>query len=271
MLSKEQIRFFEVFGFLKFPGLISDSLDWIQEEFKLTFDTNTIISKHDGTKRSCIYPFIDQRAKMSALLDDPRIEGIAASLLGGDFNYVGSDGNYYTGDTAWHRDGRHEKYRHIKIAFYLDPLDGNSGALRVIPGSHRLHDQYGADLNETNRSSEAWGVSGPEVPAQVLNVAPGDVLVFNHNLMHSSWNGGNTRRMFTLNLCQRHAEADVQELKDYISFVSRFWLDRAYGDEMMRTAGPGRLKHLEQIMANDGHIAELSAKARQTMSEPARG
>ena len=26
----------------------------------------------------------------------------------------------------------------LKIAFYLDPVDRDSGALRVIPGSHRL-------------------------------------------------------------------------------------------------------------------------------------
>jgi hypothetical protein len=31
------------------------------------------------------------------------------------------------------------------------------------------------------------------------------------------------------------------------------------------------MRHLEQVMANDGHLAELSRKARETMAEPARG
>ena len=40
---------------------------------------------------------------------------------------------------------------------------------------------------------------------------------------------------------------------------------------MMATAGAGRLVHLEQGMANDGHLAELAAKARGEMAEPSRG
>jgi len=39
----------------------------------------------------------------------------------------------------------------------------------------------------------------------------------------------------------------------------------------MRTAGPARQRHLEQIMANDGHLAELTRQAKERMSEPSRG
>src|SRR5690348_6491994 len=110
-LTKEQLDFFETFGFIKFPQLVADKLDWIIEEFTETFPNQTLIKQHDGTQRTCIVPFIDQR--MCTLLDDPRIEGIGSSLLGSDFNYMGSDGNYYTGETGWHRDGFNHKYRHI--------------------------------------------------------------------------------------------------------------------------------------------------------------
>ena len=41
--------------------------------------------------------------------------------------------------------------------------------------------------------------------------------------------------------------------------------------KMVRTAGPQRQRHLEQVMANDGHLAELARKARETMPEPSRG
>ena len=53
-------------------------------------------------------------------------------------NYMGSDSNYYVGDTGWNSDGGHkvEDPMHIKIAFYLDSLTGGAGALHVIPGSH---------------------------------------------------------------------------------------------------------------------------------------
>lgn len=40
---------------------------------------------------------------------------------------------------------------------------------------------------------------------------------------------------------------------------------------MIETAGPDRLPHLEQCLANDGHLAELSRQAREKMSEPSRG
>lgn len=222
-LSKEQLDFFNTFGFLKFPGLLSDRIDSITEEFEKVFPEHEMGSQHDGTKRTCVVPFIDQREKLSELLDDERIEGILASLLGEDYNYMGSDGNYYAGDTGWHRDGYHEKYLNVKIAFYLDQLEGSSGALRVIPGSHRLNDQYGSDLgHKMHKSKEIWGLEGHETPAQILNVTPGDILVFNHNLFHSSWGGGGYRRMFTINACQRYEEDDLELLRNYLSGYARF-------------------------------------------------
>ena len=56
---------------------------------------------------------------------------------------MGSDGNYYVGDTAWHPDGLGEYlYGRIKVSFYLDGVQADTGCLRVIPGSHRqqLHE-----------------------------------------------------------------------------------------------------------------------------------
>ena len=103
---------------------------------------------HEGKARSCIVPFIDQTARLCALLDDARILGIATSLLGDDFNYMGSDGNYYVGDTGWHSDGWHSNFTHIKIALYLDPLTRDTGAIRVIPGSHLPGDTYANALAE---------------------------------------------------------------------------------------------------------------------------
>jgi hypothetical protein len=40
---------------------------------------------------------------------------------------------------------------------------------------------------------------------------------------------------------------------------------------MIRTAGPERMRHLEQVMANDGHMAALARQAREQMPEPSRG
>ena len=77
--------------------------------------------------------------------------------------------------------------------------------------------------------------------------------------------------MFTINACQRYADADVQVLRDYINGFARFWIDRAIGETMIKTASPQRMRHLEQLHANDSHLAELTAKARASMTEPSRG
>lgn len=275
VLTEQQHNFFNTFGYLGFPGLLADRAAEIDAAFEGVWDGRGgghNGKPHDGTARSCIVPFIDQSEVLSSLLDDPRIHGIATSLLGDDFNYMGSDGNYYVGDTPWHSDGWHPKTLHIKIAFYLDPLTRDTGALRVIPGSHRLGDHFADNLQKQIRQSpELWGVEGPHLPAIALETKPGDILLFNHNTKHAAFGGSKSRRMFTINLCQRYPEERIQELRDYISGAARFWIDRVYGPAMVRTAGPQRQRHLEQVMANDGHLAELARKARETMPEPSRG
>lgn len=274
-LTDQQVNFFNTFGYLGFPGLMADRIEEITHEFEMVWvdrGGGHNGKPHDGKARSCIVPFIDQRDRLASLVDDPRINAIATQLLGEDFNYMGSDGNYYVGDTGWHSDGWHPEIRHIKIAFYLDSLTKDTGCLRVIPGSHLISDQYAGKLQEQIRKSEElWGVPGNAVPAIPLEVTPGDLLVFNHNTKHAAFGGGDHRRMFTINLCQRYPEAKINELRQYISGAARFWIDEAYGPAMIRTATPSRMRHLEQVMANDDHLPELVRKAKETMPEPSRG
>ena len=77
-------------------------------------------------------------------------------------------------------------------------------------------------------------------------VKRGDVVVFNHNLMHASFGGSTQRRMFTLN-CAAHAETP-EELQAYIRSHCLTWGDRVHSAIMRDTAGPGRLRHLQQIL-----------------------
>ncbi len=268
-LTIGQQNFFETFGFLHFPGLLREQIETITQEFRAVFGDNGI--QHDASKRTCLVPFIDRREKLCALLDDERIIGIADGLLGENWNYTSSDGNYYTGDTGWHSDGFHAVGKHIKIALYLDEVTRETGALRVIPGTHRLETRDWLALQSAN-SQELWEIPQSEVPSLALESTPGDVVVFNHNLMHSAFGGGSERRMFTINLA-RHAQNDeeIADLKHFISQNARFWIDHMYGETMTRTASPQRQKHLQQVIDNEGHLPALSAKARCEMSEPSRG
>ncbi len=276
-LTREQLAYFDMFGFLALPGLLADSIQQITDEFEAVWAANGGGHNgvaHDGTARSCSVQFIDQNAYLSALLDDPRIHDVAASILGDDFSYGGSDGNFYIGDTPWHSDGYGGRggMLHIKLAFYLDPLTSETGALRVIPGSHRVGEPYAEALQRSVRKSmEEWNVSGQEMPAIALETKPGDLLIFNHDIKHAAFGGSKRRRMFTMNCSQHYPQDKLQDLRDYMAGGARFWVERAYGDIMVKTAGPERMVHLEQGLANDGHLAALSQQRRLEMTEPARG
>lgn len=275
-LTPQQIAFFETFGFLVFPGLLKDRIERITQSFEEVWQSHGgghAGQKHDGKRRSCIVQFADRHEYLNTLLDDPRIEGIGSSLLGDDFNYMGSDGNYYAGDTGWHSDGFHNPPdRHIKIAYYLDPLTKDTGCLRVIPGSHIGGDKYHDLLVKQMRNSvESWGVEPRDIPCIALETKPGDVAVFNHNTLHAAFGGGGWRRMFTMNLCKRYDESRLQVLRDYISGGARFWVERNYDPTILRTASTARMRHLEQVHANDGHLKALSDAARLKMAEPSRG
>lgn len=274
-LSAPQLAFFHTFGYLHFPGLLNDRIERIIAEFEILWAAQGgghHGRQHDGKRRSCIVPCIDRSVYLSTLLDDPRLEGIAAGILGDDFNYMGSDGNLYAGDTGWHSDGWHREITHIKLAFYLDPVSRDTGCLRVIPGSHRIGDKFSDALQaEIFQSQESWNVPDRDVPCVALETSPGDVVLFNHNLKHAAFGGSARRRMFTMNCCQRYPERLLPELRDYIAGAARFWIERAYGDAMISTASPQRMVHLEQNLANDGHLKELVAAARAKMTEPSRG
>jgi hypothetical protein len=276
-LTDQQLAQFHTFGYLGFPGLLADRAATIREAFEAVWVENGgghDGKPHDEKQRSVIVQFLDRSEYLSTLLDDPRIHDIAASVLGDDFNYMGSDGNFYVGDTPWHSDGYGGRggLMHIKIAFYLDPLTRDTGALRVIPGSHRVGEPWPDKLEkEISKSKDLWGIAGSEVPAQALETQPGDVVMFNHDTKHSAWGGSTRRRMFTMNCCQRYPEDKLADFREYIAGGSRFFIERAYHEVIVRTATPERMVHLEQVLANDGHLAELSRQRRQEMAEPARG
>jgi hypothetical protein len=275
-LTEQQLRFMDTFGFLHFPGLLADRIDGIVDAFEEVWERHGGGHEgkpHDGTARSCIVPFAGQSAELSSLLDDARIDGILSSLLGDDYVYLGSDGNYYVGDTGWHSDGGWPRpIVYYKIGFYLDELTRDTGAIRVIPGSHRYGEGYAEALQAGVREPEGtWGVGGDQVPAVAVETTPGDVVIFHQGTKHSAWGGGDRRRMFTLNCTRRHTDEELPIMRQEVANFARFQTDSVYGDAMVDTATPVRMRHLEQPLANQDHLAALSEKARQERGEPSRG
>jgi ectoine hydroxylase-related dioxygenase (phytanoyl-CoA dioxygenase family) len=259
-LSEQQINFFNTFGFLHVKGAMKQEIDWITSEFEAVHrGANNV---HDGSKRTTVVPFIDGSEKLCTLLEHPILEGVAESILGPDFNYLAGDGNYYSGDTAWHSDGWWDtRVRFIKIAFYLDPLTYGAGALRVIPGSHVVADSFGQAAQQVCNSHDKFGIHGRDIPAVALDTQPGDLAIFNHNTKHASFGGNGHRRMFTLNLGSRcETPEQLELLKQYLGMHIPTWGPRTHSELMRSTANARRMRHLQQVIENEAIVAELHRK-----------
>ncbi|HYE06254.1 MAG TPA: phytanoyl-CoA dioxygenase family protein [Planctomycetota bacterium] len=212
-IQPADVAFFQAFGYLALPGALAGDYGWISDEFEQVWRDRPDI-RHDGSQRT-MFPalFIAQRPRLTALLEHPAVVAIADALLGEGWSLYGGDGNFYSGDTGWHSDCGPAQWqpkttlRHLKIAFYLDPLTADTGALRVIPGSHHFGDRY-ADLLENGALS---GRPGQSIPAQALPITPGDLIAFDHRLKHAAFGGAQRRRMFTINLLAPIRDAAQRE------------------------------------------------------------
>jgi ectoine hydroxylase-related dioxygenase (phytanoyl-CoA dioxygenase family) len=264
MLTSEQKAHFNAFGFIAVRQLLSpDEVNVISREFDAAMLEDRGGKPFDGKERQEFYNWYDGRPAVQYLPTDERVLGPIEQLLGPGYEpSKNNDGKLYIGDTGWHADtgwspdipdgkndseriagrrARHHYIPSIKVAFYLDPVSGETGALRVIPGAHRnpYHDRLwslhnaiprvAASMEDTGpRLLKMWerdtgspeggerllsdpkvnhfGVEPSDVPSYPIESEPGDVVFFSHQMWHSSFGGKSGRRMFTLNF--RSAQTD---------------------------------------------------------------
>lgn len=117
--TKQQLAFFDTFGFIKFAGAFRDEADQIIESFKSVgagHGGGHHCEAHDYKQRWAIVLFIDPNEYLSSLIDHLLIDGFLSAVLGDDYNYSSSDGNFYAGDTNWHSDNFKPVYKNIKMA-----------------------------------------------------------------------------------------------------------------------------------------------------------
>ncbi len=139
---------------------------------------------------------IEHTPEMCAILDYPSILGLIGGVLGEDFNYGGGDGNYYRGDTSWHHDENWGQLFATKTAFYLNPLTRDTGAVRLIPGSHRPDHFVRQEQIDVSNSLELFGTPLTEFPGSIaVETHPSDIVIFNHDLYHASFGGGTRRQI----------------------------------------------------------------------------
>ena len=219
MLSDQQIRFYRSFGFLKVAGLFAVDIAEIQTAFDAVFEAedtpyflpadnefhNTDDPDHADTVRRIIPGFLDKSPELARLKDDPRIIGGVTSLIGDRFRYNESDGNLFNCDVYWHTGlyGADAAKENVKLFFYLDSLRSDTGALRVLPGTHHHEGTYAprmrSDLYTPAKAADLYGIDPLEFPSHTVPVEPGDVIFLNFRVIHGSWHGRPGRRLFTVN------------------------------------------------------------------------
>jgi hypothetical protein len=194
MLTEQQIAHFRTFGFLIFRQHFSpDEVRTIRTEVRHGMETAYRHAPFDGTRRHWLPMMGPETPFMARLLEDDRFCLAAEDMYGNDALGIISDANRYVGNTGWHPDTGSIHQYGVKFAYYLEPVGRESGALRLIPGSHR--DPYHSGLKRNMGKS---GLDVPDVPAYVCQSEPGDVVAFDLRTWHASWGGSNDRWMCTL-------------------------------------------------------------------------
>jgi hypothetical protein len=194
MLTEAQIIQFRTFGFLIFRQLFNPAeVQTINAEFEHGLGKAYRHLPFDGSLRHWVPMMGPETPFFASLVEDPRFHRAAEQMYGDDVFGTITDANRYVGDSAWHPDTGSMHQYGVKFAFYLEPVAAESGALRVIPGSHKepLHSDVTHYLGHA-------GAEFRDVPAYVCESQPGDVVAFDLRLWHGSCGGAADRRMCTV-------------------------------------------------------------------------
>ncbi len=124
-----------------------------------------------------------ERTQAAMRRQSSRLADTVAELLGRAVLPGRAKASRYFGDSSWHRDSSHD-IASVGCVSYLEPVTADTGALRVIPGSHRRPD---IDLPAAQ----------PGEVGTAVDTQPGDVIVFDEHLIHGS-RGGQVRHQWRI-------------------------------------------------------------------------
>ena len=257
MLTAQQKAHFETFGFLFLPHLLSqDEIAIMKRESVEIFDEARNGRAFDGKQRQPVQPFFEWRPFLSSLVEDDRIYGIGESLLGPDFFLIGTEGNLHVGDTQWHGVDLDSDYggsphvlQSVKVAFYLDPLDKETGCLRVIPGSHRRPFSEHLQALMGHHSEMPFGVSGAEMPGVALECEPGDVIVFTESVFHGAFGGETGRHQHAISF---FAPPVTEEQEAWLQRLYEGWTYALHPAETFVNSDRPRIRHLVSRLVDMG-------------------
>lgn len=226
-LSAQQIAFFRQYGYLKVPGLFSaEEMARIEAGFESVFkeymnasgealmhikDSPLHVADQPQTRkeRFLIPGIIESSSELGDIPGDPRITGVVESLIGKNYVYRGSDGSIFNCSTSWHYDFFNDPFdkTSLKLSFYLDSLNHDSGAIRFMPGTN-MDNEYTRTLRRVfnfrgdEKPEEVFGIKPEDAPSVTVETEPGDLVLWNYLTMHATFHGNVRRRQIGLNFTQ---------------------------------------------------------------------
>jgi hypothetical protein len=257
MVRHADVAHFHRFGFVVLrrafePEPLSDEVDRsFREGSRGPFDAHVAGGQISGR----YLPMMCERTPVSlALLD--QFAGLVEQLLERSVLPVRAKGVLYHGETNWHTDSVHD-VTSVGVVCYLESLRAHNGALRVLPTSHR--DRMGSSV-------EARSETLAMLPGLAIETDPGDAIVFDEHLCHSSI-GGSNRRQWRVDFVADPTDANQEAaVRDYFErLYVRGWdggydvdLYPTYGSHW-RSSGRPWLGRLDQLGAHAAASAEEAA------------
>ena len=238
MLSEHQMAQWHTFGFVTFPDLFTEGeVETIREEFEVGLALEQAYYP-DGELPLYFTGLGEGTPFLASLPEDPRFLEAAEQMWGDDVVALGSSGQRFTKrNTYWHPDviagspeTKDNHVKGVKFACYMEPLDDDTGALRLIPGSHKspFHDELFAIGLKGDDSAylKKSGLTVSDIPAYVWASKPADVVAFNTRVWHSSWGGSADRRQTNVVYYKNASNAHEEELtREYVQLSSKLRMD----------------------------------------------
>ncbi|MEE2658860.1 MAG: phytanoyl-CoA dioxygenase family protein [Candidatus Latescibacterota bacterium] len=227
MLTTAQLQHFCTFGFVLLRHAFSaDETVTITGAADALWQQDLEENGADAHGSQGVVPFVERSDGLAWLAEDDRIYLMMEQLLGPGFVWGGSEGNKgsfnETNDHQWHCDRAGQidlAYQRVKIMIYLQAMEAETGALRVLPGSH--HPEFHRSLlplqgQGPDTCEEAYGVAGPELCGHPLKVVPGDLVVFDHYLFHGVYGKTGDRRYVVLKFAAEPCnEVQAEALREH--------------------------------------------------------
>lgn len=215
-LTPEQVRVYDLRGFLVLPGLFSDAeVARLQEEVahfrdgRFEVDPQTLVLEPDSRELRSIFRIHAASALFARLLTDARLLSIARWLLGGEvylhqsrLNYkpgfLGREFFWHSDFETWHMEDGMPRMRALSMSISLTGNTEFNGPLMLVPGSHLRYvtcvGETPAEHYKQSLRRQEYGVPDKDSLATLIEAGgletskgpPGTVTLFDCNVMHGS-------------------------------------------------------------------------------------